>query len=270
MNRKNNTSDRQDHIRLMAHRGFTPYAPQNSLPAFLEAGRRNFWAIETDVRMTVDGHLVCIHDETVDSLYMASGAVAEMTLNELRALVRRETKKDYPEQYMDGGTHRWNAQELCVPLYSQYLQICRACKAVPFIELKTDDVMPVMEETARFFHEEEVIMSSSVFSRLEQVRKLTDKMFVHHIFSNEDYLDTLARWGRSGHAYNYSNLDEVPDGLIERDHERGVCVCLRAGDSLETVYRMAEMGLDYIPTNKVDPIMLIGKERGGSCIQQRP
>jgi len=247
---------RNDQIKLMAHRGFTPMAPQNSIPAFLEAGRRGFWAIETDVRRTADGHLVCIHDATIDSLYLGNGAVSEMTLAELRLMVRKENGKEYPEQYIGGGVHRWSEEDLCVPMYSQYLQICRACGAVPFVELKTDDVVQVMEETVHYFHEDEVLMSSSVFSRLEQVRKLTNRTFVHHIFSNEDYSQTLSRWGRAGHAYNYLNLDEVPEGLIERDHELGVCVCFRAGDTLEQVRRMAEMGLDYIPTNLIEPRML--------------
>ena len=250
MNRKNNTSDRQDHIRLMAHRGFTPYAPQNSLPAFLEAGRRNFWAIETDVRMTVDGHLVCIHDETVDSLYMASGAVAEMTLNELRALVRRETKKDYPEQYMDGGTHRWNAQELCVPLYSQYLQICRACKAVPFIELKTDDVGRVMDAVAKSgLEEENVVMSTANLDRLLEVRKYSSRTFIHWIFGNEARIDELAGAGFAGMSWKIDDPLAQPRELIDLSHQVGLRVCLRAADSVESVRCMLDLGLDYLPTN---------------------
>ena len=75
MEKKRSVPGRNDKIRLMAHRGFTPMAPQNSIAAFLEAGRRGFWGIETDVRMTADGHLVCVHDATVDSLYLGSGAV---------------------------------------------------------------------------------------------------------------------------------------------------------------------------------------------------
>lgn len=253
MEKKRSVPGRNDKIRLMAHRGFTPMAPQNSIAAFLEAGRRGFWGIETDVRMTADGHLVCVHDATVDSLYLGSGAVAEMTLAELRSLVRQETRLEYPEQYAGSGAHRWTAEELCIPMYSQYLQICRACGAVPFIELKTDDVVPVMQETARYFREDEVVMSSSVFSRLEQVRRLTDNMFIHHIFSDEEYMKKLAEMRGAGLSYNYPDLDKVPEGLVERTHERGVCVCMRAGDTLENVHRMVEMGLDYVPTNRMEP-----------------
>ena len=43
--------------RLIAHRGFTPLAPENSLFAFEVAGRLGFWAIESDVHETRDGLL---------------------------------------------------------------------------------------------------------------------------------------------------------------------------------------------------------------------
>ena len=67
--------------RFVSHRGFQPLAPANSLPSFEYAGLLRQWAIETDVHMTKDGHLVCIHNKTVDATFNGTGAVAEMTLN---------------------------------------------------------------------------------------------------------------------------------------------------------------------------------------------
>lgn len=227
--------ERKDKIRLIAHRGYTPLAPQNSLPAFMAAGERKYWAIETDVHMTADGHLVCIHNDTVDSTYRGSGAVKDMTLAELLKLERVE---------VDG---------LKFPLFSEYLKICKDNGAVPFIETKTTDIAAVLEESAKYFAPEEIVMSSAKFNHLEMVRELTDRVFIHHIFSDEEHLKKLAQMGRAGLSYNYPRLDEVPEGLIEHTHEMGVCVCLRAGDSPEAVERMVEMGLDYIPTNKIAP-----------------
>lgn len=222
-------------VRLIAHRGFTPVAPQNSIPAFMEAGKRRFWAIETDVHRTADGHLVCIHDATVDSTYKGSGAVREMTLKELLELERVEE------------------EGLKIPLFSEYLRICRQAGAVPFIETKTEDIPQILEETAEWFRPDEIVMSSTKFHHLEMVRKLTEDIFIHHIFSDEDYAKQLKRMGKSGLSYKYSELEDVPEGLIERTHEQGICVCLRAGDNPETVRRMLEMGLDYIPTNRAEP-----------------
>ena len=59
----------------------------------------------------------------------------------------------------------------------------------------------------------------------------------------------IAKMGNGGLSYNYPVLDDVPEGLIEKTHEAGVKVCLRAGDSEESLARMIAMGLDYIPTN---------------------
>ena len=44
--------------KLIAHRGLTNEAPENSNPAFRKAGENGFWAIETDVHKTKDGILV--------------------------------------------------------------------------------------------------------------------------------------------------------------------------------------------------------------------
>ena len=55
----------------------------------------------------------------------------------------------------------------------------------------------------------------------------------------------------AGLSYNYKDLTAVPDGLIEKTHKAGVRVCLRAGDTRETVLKMLAMGLDYIPTNVI-------------------
>ena len=67
-------------VRLIAHRGYAIHAPQNSAEAFEAAGRLGFWAIETDVRRTLDGVLVCCHDATVDSMFCGSGEISAQML----------------------------------------------------------------------------------------------------------------------------------------------------------------------------------------------
>ena len=236
-------------VRLIAHRGYTPAAPANSIPAFREAGKRGFWAIETDVRRTADGYLVCIHDESPEQTYIGSGNVAELTLRELYRMERREAETSVP----------CDPKELRIPLFSEYLAVCREYHAVPFIETKTGDVRQVLEEALACFPPGGIVMSSIDFAHLEQVRRLTDRVFIHHIFSDEDHMRKLAEMGTAGLSYNYPDLAEVPDGLIARTHEMGVCVCLRAGDSPEIVRRMYDLGLDYVPTNRVTPADMLAR-----------
>jgi glycerophosphoryl diester phosphodiesterase len=70
----------------IAHRGGAALAQENSLAAFALASGLGFRYLETDVRVTSDGHLVCFHDETLDRVTTASGPVRSTSLPELRAL----------------------------------------------------------------------------------------------------------------------------------------------------------------------------------------
>jgi glycerophosphoryl diester phosphodiesterase len=67
----------------------TPFAPENSLSALRAAILLGVDIVETDVRLTADGHVVILHDATVDRTLEGSGAVEELTLDELQALPMR-------------------------------------------------------------------------------------------------------------------------------------------------------------------------------------
>ena len=73
-------------VLLGAHRGDRKHYPENTMPAFIAAAEMGCDAIETDVRMTKDGHLILIHDRDVERTTNATGFVDEMTLAEIKAL----------------------------------------------------------------------------------------------------------------------------------------------------------------------------------------
>jgi glycerophosphoryl diester phosphodiesterase len=60
--------------------------PENTLRSFRRAVQEGCDEIELDLRVTADGRLVVLHDATVDRTTNGSGAVADMTLDEVRAL----------------------------------------------------------------------------------------------------------------------------------------------------------------------------------------
>lgn len=73
-------------MRVIAHRGASGYAPENTRAAFDQAIAMGSDAIETDVQLTADGHLVLFHDFAVERTSDGHGPVADYTLDELRAL----------------------------------------------------------------------------------------------------------------------------------------------------------------------------------------
>jgi glycerophosphoryl diester phosphodiesterase len=77
---------RSKYMRVAAHRGFSEKYPENTMEAFRAAVDAGADEIETDVRVSADGELVLMHDETVDRTTDGTGKVCEMTLSELKKL----------------------------------------------------------------------------------------------------------------------------------------------------------------------------------------
>ena len=71
---------------LVAHRGASRDAPENTVPAFELAWRQGADAIEGDFRLTADGRIVCMHDADGERTGGRKLAVAAATLAELRQL----------------------------------------------------------------------------------------------------------------------------------------------------------------------------------------
>jgi glycerophosphoryl diester phosphodiesterase len=71
---------------IFAHRGSSAYAPENTLTAFKLAIDQDADAIELDAKLTSDGHVVVMHDKTVDRTTNGSGAIKSLTLDELKRL----------------------------------------------------------------------------------------------------------------------------------------------------------------------------------------
>ncbi len=70
--------------KVMAHRGASAYAPENTLQAFTKAMEMGADGLELDVHLSKDGHLVVIHDEKINRTSNGRGAIKDYTLAELK------------------------------------------------------------------------------------------------------------------------------------------------------------------------------------------
>ena len=71
---------------VVAHRGSSADSPQHTLAAYEQAVADGADALECDVRLTADGHLVCVHDRRIDRTSDGRGIVSTMTLSDLDGL----------------------------------------------------------------------------------------------------------------------------------------------------------------------------------------
>ena len=68
---------------VVAHRGSSADVPEHTLAAYVQAVADGADSLECDVRLTADGHLVCVHDRRIDRTSDGSGVVSVMTLEDL-------------------------------------------------------------------------------------------------------------------------------------------------------------------------------------------
>jgi glycerophosphoryl diester phosphodiesterase len=121
---------------VIAHRGGLAVAPENTMVAFARAHACGAEAVECDIRLTADGHVVICHDATVDRTTDGTGAVRGMDLESLRRL---------------NAAARWtrdDAGTTPLPLLSELLDSFPSLAVI--IEMKTTDVaIPAMEVVRR-------------------------------------------------------------------------------------------------------------------------
>ena len=99
-------------VRIAAHRGNSKYYPENTLPAFLSALSMPIDQLEIDLHMCKDGHIVMIHDHTVDRTTNGTGRVRDFTLAQLKEL--------------DAGS--WKGEEFAgtrIPTFIEFLEMLK-------------------------------------------------------------------------------------------------------------------------------------------------
>jgi glycerophosphoryl diester phosphodiesterase len=111
-------------MQLIGHRGARFEAPENTVTGFRYGLRLGLDAFEFDIHMTKDDHLVVIHDATVDRTTNGTGAVADLTLEDIQALDARSDVVDWPEPAR-------------VPTFTEVLDVV-GCVPYLEIEIKTD------------------------------------------------------------------------------------------------------------------------------------
>lgn len=198
------------YVRSINHRGYNPIAPENTLPAFRMSAKLGFNAVETDVQKTSDGYYVCIHDSTVNRTSNGSGNVADMTLEQLKAL--------------DFGSWR-NARYAGtkIPTFDEFLACCRSLGLHPYVELKDgfDELEKVAASVKAYGFEKDITFISSLLSALTQMKTLCPYARLGHILTtiSEGDLDNIAGLKNGTNEafldfYNVNMTDSVAEDCI--------------------------------------------------------
>jgi glycerophosphoryl diester phosphodiesterase len=160
---------------IMAHRGSPEEAPENTIASFALALSQGADVLETDLRFTRDDEIVLIHDPTVDRTTSGSGAVAEMSVTEIKKLPTRQ-----PHGTGDG----WKpprAGDEAPPTLEELLQLTRGETPLA-LELKDDrflnscDAVHLLEVLAKYGALESTVLVSFSLPRMQTFRPIAPKL----------------------------------------------------------------------------------------------
>ena len=133
---------------IIAHRGSSAQAPENTLPAFQLAWEQGADAIEGDYQLTKDGHIVCFHDKDTKRIAGQPLTVANATLEELRQLDVGSIQTQASERAL----RSWSADKFKgtrMPTIAEVFATVPAGKKI-FIEIKCgpEIIDPLLRELA--------------------------------------------------------------------------------------------------------------------------
>lgn len=234
-------------VKFVAHRGLNDIAPENSIPAFREAGIAGFWSAECDIQRTSDGVWVVMHDKTVDRTTNGTGNVKDMTLAQIKSL------------NIDVGNNIGLYPNLKVPTLEEYLNVCKQYGMVPMIEIKSDflasDYPSFIEILRKTNYEEKAIVICFDLLILWEIRKLTKKTTVQYIAPISEV--SLMHVKNMGNAQIDPDFNTVTKELVDLAHSKGISVNTWAVDSYDTATTMISYGVDMISSNRISNVSFL-------------
>jgi glycerophosphoryl diester phosphodiesterase len=239
--------DALPHPAIIAHRGASAYAPENTLAAFKLALQQGADGIELDAKLSADAHVVVIHDQTVDRTTPFHGKVSDFRLSELRK--------------MDAGSH-FDITFKGEPIPTLE-EVFKAVGQLTYINVELTnyaspfDLLP--EKVAELVRHNKlshrVVFSSFNPVALVRIRRLIPEAPIG-LLAFQGIKGSLAR-GWPGRFVRYQSLHtEVKDTtnkMVGRLQRRGCWVYVYTVNREDEMWRLFDMGVDGIFTD--DPLL---------------
>lgn len=235
---------------MVAHRGCSGLEPENSIPAFVAAGNRSYYGIETDVHVTADGKFVCFHDE-----HTARVAGDDINIEECSySLVRKIVLDNICGIEKSSGEKIGELKgrdDLLIPRLEDYINICKKYEKIAVLEVKNrmepDVLARLVEEIKELDYLENVIFISFSLENMIDLRNMLpeQKLQFLNMEYNEEVLATLKKYKLDWDVHHKVLTKEI----IDEVHAEGIVVNSWTVDKPEKAEELAKWGIDYITSN---------------------
>lgn len=226
-------------VRIIAHRGLSGIEVENTNSAFVAAGNRSYYGIETDIYKTADGHFIVGHDDNYKRLSGEEIYLEKETLARLQEVIFFDK---------DGTRGRVDLRPATL---ESYLSIVKKYEKHAILELKSDftqeEIARIIEIIKEYDYLDNLTFISFNYENLKRVRKILPKQSAQYLFwkltdeeiarLKEDKIDADV-W-----------CVELTEEQIKKAHEAGLVVNCWTVNEKDEGERLASWGIDFITTN---------------------
>jgi len=265
---KSNFPTTESKLLNVAHRGASGHAPEHTIAAYELGEQMKGDYIEVDLQMTKDGHLIAMHDETVDRTTNGTGLVKDKTLEEIKEL---DAGSWFNEKYPEYAKKEYKG--LQVPTLEEVFETFGR-GADYYIETKSPDVYPGMEEKLLELLEEykltgvngrssHVIIQSFSQESLLKIHELNPNIPLVQLKSyrtpasiTDEEIETLKEYA-IGVGPNFKQIDQA---YVEKVRENGLQIHPYTINEKEDMRKALEWGVTGLFTNFPDRYNEVLKE----------
>jgi glycerophosphoryl diester phosphodiesterase len=251
---------------VFAHQGAENLWPSNTMFAFQNAAEMGADVLDMDMHMTKDGALVLMHDQTVDRTTDGTGAIRDLTLDEVKRL-----DAGYRFSTDEGKTYPYRGQGLTVPALEELF------KAFPDkrfgIEIKQTEPVPTASRFCALIRQynmqDKVLVSSFRQENMDAFRAecpevatsaTENEVRLFYVFFRLGLTDLLTP------VYNSFQVPEESGGIhlltpqfVKAAHRRGLAVQPWTINETEDLKRILALGVDGINTDNPDRLFALLK-----------
>jgi glycerophosphoryl diester phosphodiesterase len=228
---------------IIAHRGASGHAPENTLAAFERAVELGAGFIETDIRLTRDARFVAFHDEMLDRTTNGKGGVQQHTLAELREL--------------DAG--HWFDREFVgqhIPTLEEVLEFGQKHDVVFYLEVKYDAAMGMHHALVAALRRAESAARTIVISfdpsMLASLRALDASIMTGLLVDRNQLPDAVKRAVGAGARQLCPNYSIANPDLVAEAHRADLQVAAWTVNELSDMRAVVASGVDGIMTDFPD------------------
>ncbi len=242
-------------VEIIAHRGASYDAPENTVAAFKLGWKQKADAVELDIWLSKDGKIVCIHDENTKRVAGVDKPVADQTLAELRALDPGSWKGS-----------KWKGEKL--PTLDEVLALIPDDKRL-VIEIKCGaEVLPELQRVVQASGKkpEQLVIIDFDYETVAQAKKLFPKIPVLYLHSYKKDKQTgkfpaLDELIRKANAAGLDGLNlhyewPIDTAFVQKVKSAGLKLYVWTVDDIEVAKRLAAAGVDGITTNRPEWLRL--------------